>query len=151
MTDNNLSKKISIKVKSVITDLTDDKNDKETVEYSAEGSLNVKGGTIELVYRETEAMGLANVETTLRFKQSRPTLINLVRRGDSGSSMIFDTEIPLRSCTYRLGSLPFSFFINTNSIVNDFSLTKGKIVLDYDIEIHGEKTEHTVFTLEYKA
>ena len=64
--------------------------------------------------------------------------------------MIFDTELPKRGCTYSLGNLPFSFSICTNSIQNDFSVSCGKIVLDYDIEIQEVKTEHTVFTLEFK-
>ena len=54
MTDKDIfSKTINIKVKSVITDLTDDKQDKETMEFSADGTLTLKGSTVELMYRET--------------------------------------------------------------------------------------------------
>ena len=52
--------------------------------------------------------------------------------------------------TYCIGNLPFSFCICTNDVKNDFSLTGGKIVLDYDIEMHGIRTEHNVYTLEFK-
>ena len=155
MTDKEtLSKKIKVKIKSVITLLDDGGNNgdnsDETVEFSSDGTLSLKGNTVEITYKESEALGVEGVESTLRFKQNRPTLINLTRKGGASASMLFDTELPKRGCTYHLGNLPLSFFIYTNCIKNDFSASKGKIALDYDIEINGVKTEHTLFTLEFE-
>lgn len=169
MTANeNFTKKISIKIRSCITELENsetnpmaqkgcapyiegiDSEEGEVIEFSTEGTLSVKGNTAEISYRENADLGMADVESTLRFKLNRPTMINLIRRGAAPASLIFDTEISRRNCTYCIGNLPFSFCICTNSITNTYSDKGGKIVLDYIIEMHGIQTERNVYTLEYK-
>lgn len=169
--NKNVSKKIKINIRSLISDyenaypnvskkgcaLSADFGDAvcgedadEVIEFATEGILTEKGNTIEITYRENKDLGMENIESTLRFKKNKPTLINLIRRGSAPASLLFDTEISRRNCTYCLGNLPFSFCICTNGIENIFSDVKGRIVLDYDIEMNGIKTEHNVFTLEYK-
>ena len=153
--ENNFSKEINIHIVSLIKDLTDTENAKNTdyderIEFSKTGKLTVKGNIFEITYKENEDLGMSDIESTLRFKKDRPTMINLIRRGASPASLMFDTEFPRRSGSYCLGNIPFSFFICTNDVINTCSETLGKIVLDYEIEMHGTKTEHNIFTLEYK-
>ncbi len=123
----------------------------ECIEFSTEGTLREKGDICEITYKENEELGMADVQSTLRFKKSRPNLVNLIRKGSAPASLIFDSEFPRQNCTYCLGNLPFSFCIVTNDIINTFDENGGKIVLDYEIEMHGIRTEHNVYTLHYKV
>ena len=153
--DNSFSKNINIHIVSLIKDLTDVENGGNTdyderIEFSKTGTLTVKGNIFEITYKENEDLGMADIESTLRFKKDRPTMINLIRRGSAPASLMFDTEFPRRSGSYCLGNIPFSFFICTNDVINTCSENSGKIVLDYEIEMQGMKTEHNIFTLEYK-
>lgn len=165
-----ITKKIKIKIHSLITELENSENDpmaqkgcapfvddlpegedcSECIEFSTDGTLTIKGNVAEITYKENEELGMADIESTLRFKINRPTMINLIRRGAAPASLMFDTEFPRRNCTYCIGNMPFSFCICTNNVINRFSESYGKIVLDYDIEMHGVRTEHNIFTLEFK-
>ena len=165
-----ITKKIKIKIRSLITDLENSENDpmaqkgcapfvedmpsgedcSECIEFSTDGTLTIKGNVAEIIYKENEELGMADIESTLRFKINRPTMINLIRRGAAPASLMFDTEFPRRNCTYCIGNMPFSFCICTNNVTNSFNESYGKIVLDYDIEMHGVRTEHNIFTLEFK-
>lgn len=122
----------------------------EVIEFSTEGVIRSKGDIFEITYKENEELGMSNIESTLRFKKSRPTLVNLIRKGSAPASLVFDSEFPRQNCTYCLGNLPFSFCIVTNDVCNVFDDKGGKITLDYEIEMHGVRTEHNVYTLEYK-
>ena len=141
--------KIKVYISSHITDLTDASNDQK-VEFCTDGELTVKGNTYEITYKENESLGMADIESTLRFKTTRPQIVNLIRRGSAPASLIFDTDVPRRNCTYCLGNLPFDFCICTNSVTNVFDGSSGKLVLDYEIEFNGIKSEHNIFSLEYK-
>ncbi len=170
------TKKIKIKINSCISDMraTDDQlltgfNDvltekqkkapfailetepeEEIIEYSTEGTLTVKGDTVEITYTENEDLGMSGIESTLRFKKTLPTMVNLIRRGSAPASLIFDTNFPRRNCMYSIGGISFDFCICTNSVKNTFDENSGKITLDYEIEIQGMKTEHNIYTIEYK-
>ena len=163
-------KRIKINIRSLITEIEPSETDPfsqkgctpfvdglpygedctDTIEFSTEGTLSVKGNVVEITYKENEDLGMTDIESTLRFKKDRPTLVNLIRRGAAPASLLFDTETPRRNCTYCIGNMPFSFCICTREVTNSFSESKGKILLDYDIEINGVCTEHNVFTLEYR-
>ncbi len=172
--ENVITKKVKINIRSLIKELTDptaplrkqsglsavsmpmdyeEKDYDECIEFSTEGSLNIKNNTVEITYRENESLGMSDIESTLRFKKNRPTMINLIRTGAAPASLMFDTEFPRRNCSYCIGNLPFSFCICTNDVQNSFdeqNFAKGKIVLDYEIEMHGVRAEHNIYTLEYK-
>ncbi|MBE6671046.1 MAG: DUF1934 domain-containing protein [Ruminococcaceae bacterium] len=172
MSTQEIKKNIKIKIRSLISevnlpddspfsqkgcspkvDYTPDKNEKdydECVEFSTVGTLTIKDNYVEITYKENEELGMADIESTLRFKKARPTMINLIRRGAAPASLMFDTEFPRRNCSYCLGNLPFSFCICTKNVENHFGESEGKIVLDYEIEMHGVVTEHNIYTLEYK-
>ncbi len=171
MNDNDIiTKKIKIKIRSLITEVENSEDDpmaqkgcapfveglpegenySEFIEFSTDGTLTIKGNVAEITYKENAELGMGDVESTLRFKINRPTMINLIRRGAAPASLMFDTEFPRRNCTYCIGNMPFSFCICTNDVINRFTESYGKIVLDYDIEMHGVRTEHNVYTLEFK-
>ena len=93
---------------------------------------------------------MSGIQSTLRFKKSRPTFVNLIRTGNAPASLVFDSHNPRQNCSYSILNLPFSFCIVTNSVENTFDGKAGKIVLDYEIEVQGVRTEHNVYTIEYK-
>ena len=140
MNTQEIKKNIKIKIRSLISevnlpddspfsqkgcspkvDYTPDKKEKdydECVEFSTEGTLTIKDNYVEITYKENEELGMADIESTLRFKKSRPTMINLIRRGAAPASLMFDTEFPRRNCSYCLGNLPFSVCICTKNVEN---------------------------------
>ena len=122
----------------------------EVIEYSTEGTLTINEKTVEIAYSENEDLGMSGIQSTLRFKKSLPTMVNLIRSGSAPTSLIFDKQFPRRNCMYSIGGMSFDFCICTNDVINTFDENGGKIVLDYEIEIHGMKTEHNVFTIEYR-
>ncbi len=122
----------------------------EIIEYSTEGTLTINGKTVEIAYSENEDLGMSGIKSTLRFKKNLPTMVNLIRSGSAPTSLIFDKQFPRRNCMYSIGGMSFDFCICTNDVINIFGEDGGKIILDYEIEIHGMKTEHNVFTIEYK-
>lgn len=172
---NNVTKKITpckIYIRSLITNLANiddhpfvnnenaapytlkkkgkDKEYDECIEFSTDGKLTEKGDVLEITYKENEDLGMSNIESTLRFKKSRPTMVNLIRSESALTSLVFDSHFPRQNCTYCLGNIPFSFCIVTNEVTNIFDDKGGKITLDYIIEMHGMETEHNIYTLEYK-
>ncbi len=160
-TTNKQGKKVKIKIRAEIEDMTsenpiylpqenEDRPYEECIEFSTEGTVFRKGDTIEIVYKENEELGMANIESTLRFKKSKPTMVNLIRRGAAPTSLIFDKDVPRRNCAYSIGNIPFNFCICTNNVINIFDEEGGKIVLDYLIEINGMKNEHNTYILEYR-
>jgi uncharacterized beta-barrel protein YwiB (DUF1934 family) len=122
----------------------------EHIEFSTDGFISEKGDTVEITYKENAELGMADIESTLRFKKNRPNFVNLIRNGSAPASLVFDSHFPRQNCSYCIGNLPFSFCIITNEVKNTFDEFGGKIILDYQIEMHGVVTEHNVYTLEYK-
>ncbi len=123
--------------------------DTDDIEFGTNGVLTVTDSTVEIRYRENEQLGMSGIESLLRFRKDSPGMINLIRKGASPTSMIFDGEIRRRLCTYSIGEAAFDFVIITNSVTNEFSNDRGVIKLDYVIEIHGVETEHNVYTLTF--
>lgn len=121
----------------------------EVIEFSTEGTVTENKGLFEITYKENESLGMSDIESTLRFKKSNPDLVNLIRSGSSLASFIFDARFPRQNCTYYIDNMPLNFCIITNEVVNTFDEKGGKIILDYEIEMQGIKTEHNKFTLEY--
>lgn len=133
-----------------MVDLNKEENCDEHIEFSTEGFISEKGDTVEITYKENAELGMADIESSLRFKKNRPNFVNLIRTGSAPASLVFDSHFPRQNCSYCIGNLPFSFCIITNEVKNLFDEFGGKIVLDYQIEMHGVVTEHNVYTLEYK-
>ena len=125
--------------------------DTDDVEFGTNGVLTVSETSVEISYRENEQLGMSGIESALRFRKDSPDKVNLIRKGASPTSMIFDNTVRRRLCTYSIGESAFDFVIVTNSVTNDFYGESGRIVLDYVIEIHGVETEHNVYTLEYSS
>ncbi len=157
----NTTKPIKLYIKSLITELTaepqppfetprEDREYDECIEFSTDGILTEKGDTVEITYKEIEELGMNDIESTIRFKKARPNMVNLIRRGAAPASLVFDSNSYRQNCSYNLGDIPFSFCICTNEVENTFDENGGKIFLDYEIEMHGTKTEHNIFTLKYK-
>lgn len=122
----------------------------DIIEFATDAKLKETDSLFELSYIESEDIGLGGVKSILRFKKSNPKTVNLIRRGSAPASLIFNPDVPRRNCSYSLGGFNFDFCICTHNVENTLSSEGGRLILDYDIEIHGIKTEHNVYTLEAK-
>ena len=167
-TANKKTTPVKIYISSFITDITEDSESPygqkgcapvvdvkkeecdQHIEFSTDGFISEKGDTVEITYKENAELGMADIESSLRFKKNRPNFVNLIRTGSAPASLVFDNHFPRQNCSYCIGNLPFSFCIITNEVKNTFDEFGGKIVLDYQIEMHGVITEHNVYTLEYR-
>jgi len=127
-----------------------DNSDDDRVEFYTEGILKIKGDTVEISYKENQELGMAGIESLLRFKKSKPEFVNLLRKGPSQTSLVFNTSVKRCICTYSIGGMSFDICICTNKVENIFEETHGKILLDYGIEMYGSSTEQNIYIIEYK-
>lgn len=163
-------KNVKIKIQSKICDLTGNDmvqnilNDEEfmsfmdegniiddTIEFSTDATLRDINGHIELVYNELEELGMEKSRTKLMFDKTEPTSVTMVRTGAVATGMVFNSAKGKRRyiCTYETNIMPFEICVCTRSIDNKLTYDNGgTMYLDYDIEIHGIKTERNRFTIE---
>jgi uncharacterized beta-barrel protein YwiB (DUF1934 family) len=110
---------------------------RQSLQYTVPALFYQRGASRYVVYREPEDCGLGDVETILRI---RPGRVSVLRRGDTSMRQ---TIAPGAPCPGRLAT-PYgtiSFFIRARRVAVDFSgEDHGRVRLDYTMELLGEKT-----------
>lgn len=159
------NKNVKIKIKSQISDLMlsevydfefeDDESHSshlhDNIEYSTQGILSVDGDNVKISYEENELMGLEGCETSLHFNKVTPDVITIMRTGSLISGFVFDPSDKRQICTYETEFMPLEFCVYTRTVGNNLTYDNGgTLKLDYDIEVHGVRTERNRFTLEVK-
>ena len=129
-----------------LSELADQVDD--VIEYTTEGALSKENNRITVRYGERADMGFDNTETMLSFDCDSPQIVTLVRTGDVSTVCRFDTNEPRQHCTYDAGVMPLELTMNTRSVQNSINGNRGKISLDYTIEMRGVKTERNRFSME---
>jgi len=138
--DTNTMKMVDFFVNDVVNDM---------VEYNTFGEMTDDGEQIKIDYEESELLDLEGLETALIYKKNNPDLITMVRSGTVITSIIFDQSEKRYICNYLSEFTPIEFCICTNFVANTIDYYNGGImILDYDIEIHGIRTERNKFYLQ---
>lgn len=121
--------------------------DGELIEVVSPGRYIEENGVYKAVYEETKISGMEGTTTTLEIENEKVTLI---REGATEARMIFDYNDPtvsLYSTPY--GSLQIS--ILTRKLDVDVNDKGGKIDIDYEISIGGDKPQKTNLSLKISA
>lgn len=159
---------VKIHIHSVITDLTgplspdeepdmtmlfpatdrDEEPARETVSCAVLGRLYSDTEYLRVSYSEREDMGFSdNTTTTVYYKKNEPGTVMMVRTGGVSTAIRFSDREPRQVVSYNTDTIPIDFVIHTNKVKNALTEKGGELILDYDLEIRGARTQRTLLRL----
>ncbi len=112
----------------------------EPTEMMVEGRLVTGASRVELVYDESAASGMGGSVTTVGFDRASSGLISMMRTGTVYSALVFE-EGKRHVSVYDTPFSSFDICVRTLRVENEL-LQKGRIGLEYLIEVHGAQAEH---------
>lgn len=115
------------------------KGDVERTDMYSEGRLFDDGECYSLSYEESELTGLEGSTSTVTFRHTEPTLVNVLRSGAVSTAMTFKPHCRA-ICVYNTPYMPFEIGVHCIT-VNNRLLDEGLLLLDYIIEIRGGEAE----------
>ena len=122
--------------------------DEDILEIFVEGGLRISDGDVSLTYVETEEKGLGKLKTVIRFFETEPQSVSMVRFGDINASFLFEPGKRTK-CVYNMPFGSMELTVRTVSVDNRL-VTDGILVLDYFIEIRGASAEHKCVTISLR-
>ena len=137
----------NIKVAVTIRALQTLDGEKETMTQRAQGTLRREGETWLLTYREGEASGLGDTQTSL---EVGPAQAVLTRTGEVVSRMVFrpgQSQTSVYQTPY--GRLPMT--LRTLALRSDLSPEGGHIAIHYQIQLGGGSAGETRLRLTVQA
>lgn len=117
----------------------DENESEEPTEMMVEGRLVTGASRVELVYDESTASGMGGSVTTIGFDRSNPGLISMMRTGTVYSAFVFE-EGKRHVSVYNTPFSDFDICVCTLRVQNEL-LQKGRLGLEYLIEVHGAQAE----------
>lgn len=120
--------------------------DGDLIEVVSPGKYFKDGDNYKAVYEETEISGMEGTLTTLEINEEK---VILVREGTTSAKMVFDLTEPMVS----LYSTPYGALqITTLTKKLDVNMDElgGKLNIEYEISIAGDKPQKTALTLNVK-
>ncbi len=117
----------------------------EPTEMMMEGKLITGKTRVELLYEESELTGMEGSVTVIGFDRGNPALVSMMRTGPVRTALTFE-EGKRHFCLYNTPYSDFEVCVHTVHVENAL-LTKGYILLDYVIEIHGAQAEHCIMSI----
>lgn len=116
-----------------------DSGDSEDMELTMEGKLVLTDERAELVWHESELTGMEGATTKIGFGRDDPQLISMLRGGSVNTALVFESE-QRHICIYNTPFSSFEVCVQALQVENRL-LTDGTLLLDYLIEIRGNRTE----------
>ncbi len=121
-------------------ELPDDGNEGvEEMELAMEGKLVETGERAELVWHESELTGMEGATTKVGFALDAPTLVSMLRGGSVNTALIFEAG-RRHICIYNTPLSSFEVCVQALRVENRL-LADGFLLLDYLIELRGNRTE----------
>ncbi len=133
---------------TVLSDRYDDKSahpDHEKTEFKTHGLLISKSGRVTLAYEDGELLDNEKTSVELSFDLAKPGIVTMQRLGTVKTTMIFEQGLTHEG-VYQTPFMPFALKILTHRVENSL-LAMGRLVLDYDLELAGSRTDRTVLTV----
>ncbi len=112
----------------------------EVSELLVEGRLVTTTHRVELLYVEDFSSDMGTSTTRIGFDRAAPELITMLRSGAVSTALVFENK-RRNICIYNAPSVGFEICISTVKVENEL-LEKGRLTLDYYVEIHGTQTDH---------
>jgi uncharacterized beta-barrel protein YwiB (DUF1934 family) len=116
-----------------------DAEEAEEMELAMEGKLIVTGERAELVWHESELTGMEGATTKIGFALDAPDLVSMLRSGSVNTALIFEAG-RRHICIYNTPFSAFEVCVQALRVENRV-LVDGSLLLDYLIEIRGNRTE----------
>lgn len=127
----------------------EEESEAEEIELTLEGKLVVTGERAELVWQESELTGMEGATTKLGFSLAEPGLMSMLRSGSVNTALIFETG-KRHFCIYHTLFSAFEVCVQGITVDNRL-LTDGTVLLDYLIELKGNRTERCRMQLSFHA
>lgn len=120
--------------------------EQDTIELVTEGKLYKKANNYYIIYKESDVTGMKGTTTTLKAEENRVTLN---RTGTSEGKQVFECGI------YNCGRFSSQYGVLVFGVhpkVVEVNLTDegGRINLEYELEIEGEKISYNSLVLIVK-
>lgn len=121
----------------------------EVMELLMEGKLVTTGERAELIWKESELTGMEGATTKIGFALDAPGLVSMLRSGSVNTALVFEAG-RRHTCIYNT---PFSVFeVCVQGLeVDNRLLAEGMLVLDYLIEIRGNRTERCRMEIAFRG
>lgn len=119
----------------------------EAIEIVTQGQFYKKGNSYYAVYDETELSGMAGTTTTIKVNEDKLTLIRL---GTTNARVEFKNKyksISMYNTPY--GTLELA--IQTKKLDVNVSDTGGRVFVDYDMTLAGQKPLNTILEINITA
>ena len=120
----------------------------DNVEFVTRGSLNLKNGKYYLKYTEESPENReSKVNTTIKIEEGKVTVL---RFGETNTQMIMETgkkHISYYETPY--GSIVIG--VITDSILSDIGENKGKLCINYALEVNDSVMSENCINLSYEA
>lgn len=120
----------------------------EKIEMYCDGRLRLTDDTFSLSYEEGALTGMEGSETQLSFMRSQPGLLTMLRSGSVSTALVFE-QGKRHLCSYNTPYMPFELCVHTLRVRNEL-LQKGKLSLEYLIEIRGAQAEKCRLSLDVR-
>lgn len=126
----------SIDYSPIEEDNGDEKTLPEMTEYITEADF-FDGENCEIVYRESEELGMGNTVVKVCWTKKSPQTVSVVRGGEVETVMTFE-EGKRHISSYSMPGMSFELCTRSLRVDNRFDIAKGgDIYLDYIVEIRG--------------
>ncbi|MCY6958760.1 DUF1934 domain-containing protein [Clostridium brassicae] len=121
-------------------------NESEAIEIVTQGEFYKKENCYYAVYEESELSGMKGTTTTLKIK---PSEFSLIRMGTTNAKMKFKNNVKNVSM-YDTPYGTLELYIDTKKLNIDVNEDGGKVYIDYDMNLEGEKSLKTILNIDIK-
>lgn len=124
------------------------KPEEEVMEFVTEGKMYEKGGSIFIIYEETELSGLEGSVTTLKLKEDKVSLIRFGEDKKLSSRMEFEEGKPY-SGYYSTPIGVLEFKIDTIRVRNEVTMKDGGYLgIDYNMNLVGLSDGRNILSMK---
>ncbi len=121
----------------------------DEIELCTEGYIETNSrGQIEISYRENEDDPQIANTSKMIFHPAEPSLFIMSKEGAISSVLSFE-EGKTHVCAYDTPFMPFKVYVTTNKLDNRL-LERGRLKLDYILNINGTPPQHFIITVNLK-
>lgn len=121
----------------------------EVMELLLEGRLVTAGERAELVWQESELTGMEGSTTKIGFAFDAPGLVSMLRSGSVNTALVFEAG-RRHTCIYNTPFSAFEVCVQGLEVDNRL-LADGTLVLDYLIEVRGNRTERCRMEITFRG
>ena len=121
------------------------KNEREHMEMTVEARYHDDGTRVSVAWDESDVSGMQGSRTSVSYQKDTPGVVTMMRTGAVKTALVFERG-QRHHCLYQTPIMPFEVAVATHAVKNEIE-EKGKLTLDYAIELRGGTCERTRMTM----